>query len=146
MSPFTLFFARLVGLVGAENAAQMVREFAGKTIQFPITDHYGFSSDAPILGQNLKPRHYSPLTEAEAMEISQRLLATVRKCCAPSLTEPLLAAESPVMDANCIAHPSLRIAPRHTPAAVPPGSEQEPHKHLATQPKSLSVPQSFDRS
>lgn len=41
MSPFSIFFARLVGLLGAEIATQVVREFAGKTIQFPITDHYG---------------------------------------------------------------------------------------------------------
>lgn len=58
MSPFTLFFARLVEHLGAEIAAQLVREFDGQTIQFPITDHYdatarndfGFPAVAPVLG------------------------------------------------------------------------------------------------
>ena len=41
MSPFTLFFARLTELLGAEISTQLVREFAGQAIQFPITSHYG---------------------------------------------------------------------------------------------------------
>jgi hypothetical protein len=55
MNPFTLFFGRLVELLGAEIAAQVVRQFAGQTLQFPITDYYGFSSDAPILGADFEP-------------------------------------------------------------------------------------------
>lgn len=51
MNPFTLFFARLVELLGAETAAQLVREFAGQTIQLPVTDHYGFPVNAPVLGE-----------------------------------------------------------------------------------------------
>lgn len=52
MSPFTLFFARLTELLGAENSAQLVREFAGQTIRFPITDHYGFPVNAPVIGEH----------------------------------------------------------------------------------------------
>ena len=58
MTPFTQFLGHLVELVGAEIAAQTVRQFAGQTIQFPITDHYdtktrddfGFPVLAPVLG------------------------------------------------------------------------------------------------
>jgi hypothetical protein len=50
MSPFTHFFGRLVSLVGAESATGLVREFAGKTLQFPVTDHYGFPATAKPLG------------------------------------------------------------------------------------------------
>lgn len=153
MSPFTQFFGRLVELVGVESSAQLTREFAGQTLQFPITDHYdttarndfGFPDAAPILGQHYKPRAYSPLTEAEALEISHRLLATVRKCRAPIQTAPLPAAETPETDANCIARPDQCTALLHTPAAVQPSSEQEPHTPLAVQPVSPSVPQLFDR-
>lgn len=55
MSPFTQFLGRLVELVGAENAAQLTREFAGQTLRFPITDHYGFNSAAPVLGESYAP-------------------------------------------------------------------------------------------
>jgi hypothetical protein len=153
MSQFTLLLSRLVDLLGAETAAQVVREFAGQTLQFPITDHYdtdrndfGFPVLVQVIGQSHKPRQHSPLTEAEAIEISHRLLATVRKCCAPFQTKTLPAAESPVMDASCTTHPNQCTAPLHIPAAVPPSSEQEPHTPLAAQPESLSFPQSIDRS
>lgn len=150
MNPFTLFFARLVELLGAEKAAQLVREFAGQPLQFPVTGHndttgrddFGFPASVPVLGQGYKPRLHTPLTEAEAQEISHRLLATVRKCYAPIQIEPLPAAETPETDANCIAHPDQCTAPLHTPAAVQPSSEQEPHTPLAVQPVSPSVPQS----
>lgn len=45
MTPFTQFLGRLVELVGAENAAQLTRDFAGQKLQFPITDHYGDTID-----------------------------------------------------------------------------------------------------
>jgi hypothetical protein len=35
MSPFSIFFGRLVGIAGAEAAANLVREFAGETIAIP---------------------------------------------------------------------------------------------------------------
>lgn len=63
MNPFTLFLGRLVEHLGAEIAINLVREFAGKTIQFPITcdytgsndtstarNQFGFSSNAPVIG------------------------------------------------------------------------------------------------
>lgn len=58
MTPFTQFLGRLVELVGAESAAKLTREFAGQTLQFPITDHYdttdrndfGFPVLVPVLG------------------------------------------------------------------------------------------------
>lgn len=39
MTQFTLFFARLVDLMGSEKAAALVNELAGHTIQFPIAGH-----------------------------------------------------------------------------------------------------------
>ena len=39
MTQFTLFFARLVDLIGSEKAAALVNELAGQTIQFPVAGH-----------------------------------------------------------------------------------------------------------
>ena len=58
MTQFTLLLSRLVNQLGAEKAAHLVREFAGQSIRFPITDHYdptkrdcfGFPVLAPVLG------------------------------------------------------------------------------------------------
>ncbi len=154
MSPFTLFFARLVELLGAEKAAQLVREFAGQPLQFPVTGHndttgrddFGFPASVPVLGQGYKPRLHTPLTEAEAQEISHRLLATVRKCYAPTQPATSLALENPAMDESCTAHPDQCTAPLHTPVVAQPNSEQEPHTRPVVQPVSLSAPQSIDRS
>lgn len=154
MSPFTQFLGRLVELVGAENAAQLTRDFAGQTLQFPITDHYdttdrndfGFPVLDPVIGHDYKPRARTPLTEAEAMEISHRLLATVRMCCATVQKEPLPVAETPAMDASCTTRPDQCTAPLHKPAVVQLGSEQELHTHPALQPASPSVPHSILRS
>jgi hypothetical protein len=84
MSPFSIFFARLVDLLGAEIAAKVVREFAGQTIQFPITGHYnttarndfGFPALVPVIGEGFKPQPitHSPLTEAEANELAGKLI------------------------------------------------------------------------
>lgn len=73
MNPFTQFLGRLVELLGAEAAAQLVREFAGQTLQFPITDHYGFSSDAAVLGAGYVPRttsHIAPQLQSELLHSS----------------------------------------------------------------------------
>lgn len=56
MSQFTLLLARLVDLLGAESAANVVREFAGQTIQFPVTDHYGLSTNAAVIGADYEPQ------------------------------------------------------------------------------------------
>ena len=154
MSPFTQFLGRLVELVGAENAAQLTRDFAGQALQFPITDHYkttdrndcGFPVLVQALGHDYRPRARTPLTEAEAMEISHRLLATVRMCRAKVQTEPLPVAETPAMDASCTTRPDQCTAPLHKPAVVQPDNEQEGHTPPALQPASLSVPQSILRS
>ncbi|MGN0920248.1 MAG: hypothetical protein ACI4NJ_00825 [Cellvibrio sp.] len=60
MSPFTQFLGRLVALVGTENAADLVREFAGKTLEFPATGHFGvtrndfgFPNEAPVIDARL---------------------------------------------------------------------------------------------
>lgn len=62
MSPFTVFLGRLVEHLGAEISAKLVREFAGKTIQFPITcdytginDPFGHSLVAPVVGECSEP-------------------------------------------------------------------------------------------
>ncbi|OZY84841.1 hypothetical protein CBP51_16910 [Cellvibrio mixtus] len=62
MTQFTLFLSRLVEQLGSEKAAQFVREFSGKTIQFPVTDHYdtkprddfGFPVNVPIIGETVQ--------------------------------------------------------------------------------------------
>lgn len=149
MNPFTPFLGRLVELLGAEQAAQLVREFAGQTLHFPATDHYGFPTEAPVLGSEYKPSvraprlPHTPLSIDEAIEISQRLLATVRQCCATPQLAPLPDVGSQVKDESCTAHPDQCTTPQCTPVAVQPNTEQEAHTLLASQPMSLSVPQSI---
>jgi|GEM_PF-6076808 len=50
MSPFTLLLGRLVELLGTQISTELVREFAGKTVQFPITNDYGFNAQATLVG------------------------------------------------------------------------------------------------
>jgi hypothetical protein len=68
MNPFTQFLGRLVELVGAESAAQLTREFAGQTLQFPITDHYGFPVNASVLGAGYEPKPASHTTQSSQTE------------------------------------------------------------------------------
>lgn len=106
MSPFTQFLGRLVALVGAENAAKLTREFAGQTLQFPITDHYdatdrndfGFPVLVPVLGagyvrpqveskthslQN-EPHHLS--TQANSSSVAQPPSADREPSCSPPIS------------------------------------------------------------
>lgn len=71
MSPFTHLLGRLVELLGAQSAAQLVREFAGKTIQFPITQNYTGASDAyghllsaPVIGAPAVPASFDRIANA----------------------------------------------------------------------------------
>lgn len=47
MNPFTLFFGRLVELLGAEKAAELVREFSGQNIQLPASSLYQIPNSKP---------------------------------------------------------------------------------------------------
>lgn len=51
MTQFTLFFARLVDLIGSEKAAALVNELAGQTIQFPVAGH-----NAELIKRTVTPR------------------------------------------------------------------------------------------
>ena len=68
MTPFTKFLGALVDLVGAESAAQLTRQFAGQTIHFPITDHYGFTQQAPVIGGGHEPRPASHTAQQPLLE------------------------------------------------------------------------------
>lgn len=75
MNPFTHFLGRLVELVGAKSAAELTRDFAGQTLQFPITDHYGFSSEAAVLGAGYVPQPKDHI--AQPLQIEPHLLSAL---------------------------------------------------------------------
>lgn len=90
MSPFTHFLGRLVDQAGAEIAANLVREFAGKTLQFPVTDHYGFPATAKPLGAAPAP-HSIVGTTQPSHNVHLRLSALATQSRAMRL--PVLARE-----------------------------------------------------
>lgn len=89
MTPFTLFLGRLTQLVGSEAAAQLTREFAGQTLLFPITDHYGISQEALGAGYRASkaPAEYRDQVLALAKENDISLSAAIRLLRANRLTE-----------------------------------------------------------
>jgi hypothetical protein len=72
MNPFTLFLGRLVEHLGAEISAKLVREFAGQSIQFPITRDYTGSND-PIVREGTRTNGKQTITPSHAKSILQPL-------------------------------------------------------------------------
>lgn len=99
MNPFTLFLGRLVEHLGAEIAINLVREFAGQSIQFPITqdytgindpttthDHFGFPHEATVLGAEFKAQANQVLKHATRTNGKQVISQAEAERIARSLT------------------------------------------------------------
>lgn len=132
MSPFTLFFARLVELLGAETAAKLVREFAGQTIQFPVTGHNEHHQVRPVTrvqaAELLRVRMaYQPTAE----DISFRdAVLTVAEACNVSLSAAirLLMAErqrstAPLSSAGTAPAPDQSGSEGHAAPVIPPEAD-----------------------